>query len=100
MIGMEFDALFEGEPKVSGEHILTTMLGISLEHSKWWDLVVVVAILIFYRLLFFIIVKLKERATPMFQKFYTKRTLQHLNKRPSFRKTPPICLLSSQEGLH
>ncbi|KAJ9542661.1 hypothetical protein OSB04_029167 [Centaurea solstitialis] len=107
MIGMVFDGPYEGEPKVAGEFILTNMLGISLHHSKWWDLAVVVAILIFYRLLFFVIIKFKERATPLFRKMYAKRTLQHLNKRPSFRKTSsfpskrhqPISSLSSQEGL-
>ncbi|KAL9994354.1 hypothetical protein Hdeb2414_s0013g00407001 [Helianthus debilis subsp. tardiflorus] len=102
MIGIEFDGPFEGNAKLSGEFILTTMLGISVEHSKWWDLAVVVAILIAYRLLFFGILKFKERATPIFRKLYAKRTLKHLNQRPSFRKTSssqPICSLSSQEGL-
>ncbi|KVI07969.1 ABC-2 type transporter [Cynara cardunculus var. scolymus] len=106
MIGMVFDGPYEGgEPKVAGEFILTTMLGISLQHSKWWDLGVVVAILICYRLLFFAILKFKERATPLFRKLYA---LQHLNNRPSFRKTSsfpskrhqPVCSLSSQEGLN
>ncbi|KAD7477152.1 hypothetical protein R6Q59_007009 [Mikania micrantha] len=105
MIGMEFDGPFEGETKVSGEFILTNMLGISLEHSKWRDLAVVVAILIFYRLLFFGILKFKERASPIFRQLYVQRTLKHLNQRPSFRKTTsafpskrhqPICSLSSQ----
>ncbi|KAI3746400.1 hypothetical protein L6452_08832 [Arctium lappa] len=106
MIGMVFDGPYEGEPKVPGEFILTTMLGISLQNSKWWDLAVVVAILIFYRLLFFAILKFKERATPLFRKLYAKRTLQHLNKRPSFRKTSSSFPskrhqpLSSQEGLN
>ncbi|KAJ0467146.1 putative ABC transporter, AAA+ ATPase domain, ABC-2 type transporter [Helianthus annuus] len=101
MIGIEFDGPFEGDAKLSGEFILTTMLGISVEHSKWWDLAVVVAILIAYRLLFFGILKFKERATPIFRKLYAKRTLKHLNQRPSFRKTSsqPICSLSSQEAL-
>ncbi|XP_076930162.1 ABC transporter G family member 12-like [Bidens hawaiensis] len=101
MIGMEFDGPFEGDAKLSGEFILNTMLGISVEHSKWWDLSVVVAILISYRLLFFSILKFKERATPIYRKLYAKRTLKHLNQRPSFRKTlsQPICSLSSQEGL-
>nr|XP_043613509.1 ABC transporter G family member 12-like isoform X2 [Erigeron canadensis] len=107
MVGLEFDAPYDGETKLSGEFILTTMLGVSLEHSKWWDLAIVVAILILYRLLFFVILKFKERATPVFWKLYAKRTLQHLNKRPSFRKTSfspqrhqPMSSLSSQEGLN
>ncbi|KAK1411657.1 hypothetical protein QVD17_38214 [Tagetes erecta] len=108
MIGMEFNAPYEEEEKVSGDIILTTMLGVSLEHSKWWDLAAVVAILIFYRLLFFTIIKFREKATPIFQSLYVKRTLKQLNQRPSFRKTSPIpsnshqpiCSLSFQEGFN
>ncbi|KAL4578654.1 hypothetical protein LXL04_014783 [Taraxacum kok-saghyz] len=102
MIGMEFDGPYEGEPKLSGEIILTKMLGISLDHTKWWDLAMVVAILIFYRLLFFTILKFKEKATPMFRKMHAKRTLHYLNKRPfcPSKRHQPIPSLSSQEGLN
>lgn len=108
MIGLEFDSEYEGEPKLPGEFILSTVLGISLDHSKWWDLAAVLAIIIAYRLLFFIILKLKEQAKPMVRELYTRRTLHHLKKRPSFRKTSPFPSkrhqpahsLSSQEGLN
>ncbi|KAI7983919.1 ABC transporter G family member 15 [Camellia lanceoleosa] len=108
MIGLEFDPLQSGDPKLKGEVIINTVLGISLDHSKWWDLTVVIVILIVYRLLFFTILKFKERASPVFRTIYTKRTLHHLSKRPSFRKTPPfpsqrhqvMHSLSSQEGLN
>ncbi|KVH90385.1 ABC-2 type transporter [Cynara cardunculus var. scolymus] len=97
-----------GDPKLPGELILTSVLGISIEHSKWWDLAAVVAILLFYRLLFFAILKLKERAKPMVRELYTRRTLHHLKKRASFRKTSPFPSkrhqvahpLSIQEGLN
>ncbi|KAA8528071.1 hypothetical protein F0562_035060 [Nyssa sinensis] len=108
MIGLEFDPVEPGDPKVKGEAILNRVLGVSLKHSKWWDLFVVVVNLIFYRLLFFTILKLKERASPVFRTLYAKRTLNHLQKRPSFRKTPSFpskrhqytYSLSSQEGLN
>lgn len=82
------------------------MFGIPLDHSKWWDLAAIFIILLFYRLLFFVILKLKERVSPLFQKIYAKRTLHHLDKRPSFRnlgsiskRHQPLHSLSSQEGL-
>ncbi|KAK3205238.1 hypothetical protein Dsin_019284 [Dipteronia sinensis] len=108
MIGLEFDSLERGGPKLKGEVILKTMLGINLKYSKWWDLVAVVVILICYRLLFFAILKLRERALPFFQTLYAKRTLHQLKKRPSFRKLPSfpstrhqvLHSLSSQEGLN
>ncbi|KAI3449992.1 hypothetical protein Pfo_006657 [Paulownia fortunei] len=108
MIGIEFESLQPDQPKLKGEVVLTSLIGISLSHSKWWDLAAVAAILIAYRLLFFSILKFKERALPIFRTYYAKRTLHHLKQRPSFRKTPPfpskrhhvVHSLSSQEGLN
>ncbi|KAK6164116.1 hypothetical protein DH2020_000980 [Rehmannia glutinosa] len=108
MIGIEFEGAQPGEPKLKGEVVLTSLIGISLNHSKWWDLAAVAAILIAYRLLFFSILKFKERALPIYKTYYTKRTLHHMKQRPSFRKAPPfpskrhhvVHSLSSQEGLN
>ncbi|KAK6141685.1 hypothetical protein DH2020_024578 [Rehmannia glutinosa] len=108
MIGIEFEGPQPGEPKLKGEVVLTSLIGISLNHSKWWDLAAVAAILIAYRLLFFSILKFKERALPIYKTYYTKRTLHHMKQRPSFRKAPPfpskrhhvVHSLSSQEGLN
>ncbi|KAG6438451.1 hypothetical protein SASPL_103394 [Salvia splendens] len=106
MIGMEFEGPVEGQPKLKGEYVLSSLLGISLQHSKWWDLGAVAVILVAYRLLFFIILKLKEGAMPVFHTYYTKRTLHHLRRRPSFRRplpfpsSPKRHSLSSQEGLN
>ncbi|XP_031400088.1 ABC transporter G family member 15 [Punica granatum] len=107
LIGLEFDPLIPGEPKLKGEVIITTMFGIPLDHSKWWDLGAVFTILVIYRIVFFVILKFKERVSPVFHKIYAKRTLHHLDKRPSFRKLgslskrhQPLQSLSSQEGLN
>ncbi|KAJ9164327.1 hypothetical protein P3X46_023920 [Hevea brasiliensis] len=117
MIGIEFDPLVPGNPKLKGEFVLSTMLGIDLHHSKWWDLVAVVVILIAFRLLFYAILKFKERTMPVFHKLYAQRTIKHLKKRPSFRNSSPfpsfrksspfpstrhqtLHSLSSQEGLN
>ena len=107
-LGLEFEPMIAGEPKLSGEYVIQHTFGISLEHSKWWDLVAIAAILVSYRVLFFLILKFKESASPLFQTLYAKRILHHLDKRPSFRKKPsfpsnrhqPLHSLSSQEGLN
>ncbi|KAK7404313.1 hypothetical protein VNO78_05106 [Psophocarpus tetragonolobus] len=107
LLGLEFDPLLPGDPKLTGEYVITHMLGIELNHSKWWDLAALFVILICYRLLFFTVLKFKERASPLFQTLYAKRTIQQLEKRPSFRKIPsfpsqrhqPLYSLSSQDGL-
>ncbi|KAK7312170.1 hypothetical protein VNO77_35838 [Canavalia gladiata] len=108
MIGMEFDPLVPGDPKLKGEFILQTILGIQVDNSKWWDLAAVMVILLLLRVLFFFILKLKEKAAPFLYGIYAKQTLQRIKKRPSFRKAPPfpskrhqsLHPLSSQEGLN
>ncbi|XP_073054912.1 ABC transporter G family member 12-like [Primulina eburnea] len=109
MIGLEFEPRdpSPGLPKLKGEDFLTSVLGVSLKYSKWWDLAVVFGMLLAYRFLFFSILKFKERAGPIFQTFYVQRTLNQLKKRPSFRKPASFSSkrhqsfhsLSSQEGL-
>jgi hypothetical protein len=107
-MGMEFDPMIPGGPKLKGEIILTTMLGMKIDYSKWWDLAAVIFILMLLRVIFFFILKFKERAVPFLHNIYTKQTLERIKKRPSFRKTPsfaskrhqPLHPLSSQEGLN
>ncbi|KAK8463710.1 hypothetical protein PHAVU_011G023000 [Phaseolus vulgaris] len=108
MIGMEFEPLLPGAPKLKGEFILKSVLGIKIDYSKWWDLGAVVMILIFLRVLFFFILKFKERVGPLFYSIYARQTLHRIKKRPSFRKGPSfpskrhqsLHPLSSQEGLN
>ncbi|CAI9106280.1 OLC1v1005402C3 [Oldenlandia corymbosa var. corymbosa] len=107
LLGIWFDPLIPGEPKLKGEDVLTNMFGLTLDHSKWWDLLGLYCLFLFYRVLFFVILKIKERTTPFFRSLYTKRTLHYLKRRPSFRKKPSFPVrrqynlhsLSSQEGL-
>ncbi|BAT91171.1 hypothetical protein VIGAN_06248400 [Vigna angularis var. angularis] len=88
LIGMEFDPLEPGDPKLKGEFILKTMLGIQVDNSKWWDIAAIMIILILLRVLFFFILKFKERAAPFLYSIYARQTLQRIKKRPSFRKAP------------
>lgn len=108
LIGLEFDPMIPGMPKLSGEYVITNMYGIPISHSKWWDLTALMLLVLLYRILFFVVLKFKERASPLIQTIFTKKTLQHLQRRPSFRKMPsvsskrhqPLHSLSSQEGLN
>lgn len=107
MIGLEFEPLFPGDPKLKGEIIVQTMYGIRLHHSKWWDLAVLLWLILSYKFLFFMALKYKERITSALYKLYAKRTLQRLVKRPSSRRErvttskrdQPLHPLSSQRNL-
>ncbi|TXG73272.1 hypothetical protein EZV62_001851 [Acer yangbiense] len=108
-LGLDFEPMLPGEPRLKGEDIIRNIFGVPVDRSKWWDLAAILLILICYRLMFFMILKLRERASSMFHSIYAKKTLQHLDKRPSFRKIPSLITskrhqslhsLSSQEGLN
>ncbi|GFZ20704.1 ABC-2 type transporter family protein [Actinidia rufa] len=107
LVGLEFDPMVPGDPKLTGKYVIENMLRMTIDHSKWWDLFALVVILLSYRVTFFIILKFKERASPWFWSLYAKRTLHRINKRPSMRKRSSfpskrhhtLHSLSSQEGL-
>ncbi|XP_073148878.1 ABC transporter G family member 15-like [Henckelia pumila] len=112
MVGLVFDPLVPGNPKLKGEDVVRNLFKIPLDHSKWWDLVAVYGLIVCYRLLFFVILKLKERLSPYFQSLYTKRALHRFKNRPSFKRKPSSSYpnsksyqnnfhpLASQEGLN
>ncbi|XP_076943738.1 ABC transporter G family member 15-like [Bidens hawaiensis] len=105
MLGLVFDGIQPGDPKMTGAEVITKVFRLPLDHSKWWDLCAILAILVAYRILFFLVLKFKERVSPFFQSIYAKRTIYRLNKRPSFKRFPSsrrhqkLLSLSSQEGL-
>ncbi|KAH9608790.1 hypothetical protein KSS87_019683 [Heliosperma pusillum] len=106
LLGITFDPMIPGDPRLTGEYIARTMFGIPVSHSKWWDLGALYLLIVSCRVLFVIVFKTRERASPMFQTLYRKKTLNHLKKRPSFRRTgisskryQPQYPLSYQEGL-
>ncbi|KAL9254375.1 ABC transporter G family member 15-like protein [Drosera capensis] len=63
LLGLEFEPLFPGQPKLTGEAILESLLGSQVYHSKWWDLAAVMFIAICFRALFYLTLKYKERAS-------------------------------------
>ncbi|KAK9922025.1 hypothetical protein M0R45_030508 [Rubus argutus] len=109
MIGIEFDSPVQGEPRLKGEIILRDMFGVSPEISKWWNLAALACLLISLRLIFYVVLKYKERSSLFFQRLYAKRTAFQIHvKVGSFRKEQFISSskrhrtlnpLSSQEGL-
>ncbi|XP_038900975.1 ABC transporter G family member 15-like isoform X2 [Benincasa hispida] len=112
LIGLEIDSGLQGGPKIKGEVILEMLLGYQAHHSKWLDLGAVLIILVTSRLLFIVILKLKEKVSPFVQTLYTKETLRRIGKPsmairkskvpqfPSKRHHQPLHSLSSQEGLN
>ncbi|KAM1396639.1 hypothetical protein ACFX2I_014310 [Malus domestica] len=108
MIGLEFDPLVAGDPKLKGEDVLLHLYGISPDVSKWWDLAALACLLLCVRIIFYLVLKYKERASLSIQRLYAKATFRHHPKRDSLKKEQFVSnskrhrtlnSLSSQEGL-
>ncbi|KAJ0845691.1 putative ABC-2 type transporter [Helianthus annuus] len=73
MLGLVFDGLTPGDPKLTGAEVITKMYRLPLNHSKWWDLCAIFAILVGYRILFFLVLKFKEKVSPFFSNNYMQK---------------------------
>ncbi|GMH11469.1 hypothetical protein Nepgr_013310 [Nepenthes gracilis] len=82
LLGLEFDTIYPGKPKLKGADIIRDLYGIRLDHSKWWDLAAVYMIFISYRIIFFLVLEFKQRTSLVFRKLNTKKAWHSLKKRP------------------
>ncbi|KAF4362778.1 hypothetical protein F8388_022435 [Cannabis sativa] len=82
MIGIEFDPLVGGNPKLKGEIILQTMFGMPLDHSKWWDLAALVCLLISHRLILVLVLKYKDTIS-LHTNIYLNKVFHQISKRRS-----------------
>jgi hypothetical protein len=98
LLGLEFELMMPGQPKLKGEYIITDMMGLSLNHSKWLDLAMIFVLLFSYRLTFFLVLKVKEYASPYIRVAYTRFTVKRLEQRASFRKTLAMTSLSKRHN--
>jgi hypothetical protein len=78
--GLEFDNQSPDLPKIPGEYILENVFQIDVNRSKWIDLSVLFCMIVVYRLIFFIMIKISEDVTPWVRGFIARRRLQSKEK--------------------
>eukprot|EP00250_Pteridium_aquilinum_P011022 c19788_g1_i1 orf=198-2294(+) len=61
---------------LSGDVLLKQVFQIDTNRSKWWDLSVILAMVLIYRIIFFIFIKLNEDVTPWVRGYFAKKALQ------------------------
>ncbi|KAI0500021.1 hypothetical protein KFK09_018229 [Dendrobium nobile] len=93
--GLLFDSQSPYDLKIPGEYILEQIFQIDVQRSKWWDLAVLFGMIISYRFIFFIMIKVSEGVMPWIKGYIARRrlhkkqgtkTLEELVERtPSFR---------------
>ncbi|OAY85969.1 ABC transporter G family member 11, partial [Ananas comosus] len=74
--GLIFDNQTPDQPKISGEYVLQKFYQIDTGRSKWIDLSVLFCMIIAYRLLFFVMIRINEDVTPFVRGYIAKRRLQ------------------------
>lgn len=77
--GLMFDSQFPGFGKISGEYILEKVFQIDVHRSKWVDLGVIYSMIIIYRIIFLIMIKINEDVTPWVRGYVARRRMQQKN---------------------
>lgn len=90
-IGLTFPSNRDGGPHtVTGEEILRDFWQVEMGYSKWVDLAILFGMVVIYRLVFFVIVKIVEKAKPMLRGLMAKGKAQsvHVVVQPSQASSP------------
>ncbi|RWV77815.1 hypothetical protein GW17_00061311 [Ensete ventricosum] len=74
--GLIFDNQTPDLPKIPGEYVLENVFQIDVNRSKWWDLSVLYSMVIIYRIIFFIMIKINEDVTPWVRGYIARRRMQ------------------------
>ncbi|CAN6481687.1 unnamed protein product [Victoria cruziana] len=75
--GLIFDNQSPDLPKIPGEYILENIFQIDVGRSKWWDLAVLYFMILVYRVIFFLMIKISEDFTPWMRGYLARRRLQN-----------------------
>lgn len=79
LTGLIFDNQTPDLPKIPGEYVLEYVFQIDVNRSKWIDLSVIFSMIIIYRLIFFIMIKINEDVTPWIRGYIARRRMQQKN---------------------
>ncbi|KAE9588324.1 putative sulfate-transporting ATPase [Lupinus albus] len=74
--GLIFDNQTPDLPKIPGEYILEYVFQIDVSRSKWIDLSVILSMIVIYRIIFFIMIKINEDVTPWVRGYLARRRMQ------------------------
>jgi hypothetical protein len=74
--GLIFDNQTPDLPKIPGEYILEYIFQITVTRSKWIDLSVILSMIVIYRIIFFIMIKINEDVTPWVRGYLARRRMQ------------------------
>ncbi|KVI04328.1 ABC-2 type transporter [Cynara cardunculus var. scolymus] len=74
--GLMFDNQTPDLPKIPGEYILEYVFQITITRSKWIDLSVIFSMIIIYRIIFFLMIKINEDLTPWIRGYLARNRMK------------------------
>ncbi|MED6122147.1 ABC transporter G member 11 [Stylosanthes scabra] len=99
--GLLFNNQMSDLPKIPGEYILENVLQIDVNRSKWIDLGVILSMIIMYRIIFFLMIKVNEDITPWVRGYVASRRMQHKNIEPdALTQSPSLREYAITRGTH
>lgn len=97
--GLVFDNRTPDLPKIPGEYVLENVFQIDVNRSKWVDLSVIFSMIIIYRIIFFVMIKINEDVTPWVGGYIARRRIQHKNRNQNYTTTVAPDRLSQSPSL-
>ncbi|XP_074376264.1 ABC transporter G family member 11-like isoform X2 [Apium graveolens] len=73
--GLLFDNQTPDLPKIPGEYVLEYFFQINVHRSKWVNLSVIFSMIVIYRIIFFLMIKINEDLTPWLRGYMARRTM-------------------------
>ncbi|KAL9224349.1 hypothetical protein vseg_000392 [Gypsophila vaccaria] len=95
LIGLVFDNQTPDQPNLPGEYILEYVLEMDVNSSKWLDLTVLFSMIIIYRIIFFLVIKINEDVTPWIRGYIARRRINHKNRNQDNKTVAPDRLSQS-----
>ncbi|KAL1819379.1 hypothetical protein ACET3Z_014248 [Daucus carota] len=77
--GLVFDNQTPDQPKIPGEYVLEYVFQIDVNRSKWVDLSVIFSMIVIYRIIFFLMIKINEDLTPWLRGYIARRRMMQKN---------------------
>ncbi|XP_022762408.1 ABC transporter G family member 11-like [Durio zibethinus] len=78
-----------GPPTIAGEELLKQTWYVEMAYSKWVDLIILLAMVVFYRFLFLTIIKTTEKVKPVIAKFKSVNRKERVQIMANPSATPP-----------
>ncbi|KAH7550575.1 hypothetical protein JRO89_XS13G0224200 [Xanthoceras sorbifolium] len=77
--GLLFNNQSPDLPKIPGDYILENVFQIDVTRSKWIDLSIILSMIVAYRIIFFVMIKISEDVTPWIRGYIARRRMQQKN---------------------